>query len=124
MKKLEFGGKMKEIPIFIIDGSALVGMIEKQKKNKAGDLLKMLQEVKKKTGKPFFGVAPMISLLQAIHKVKPETPIGNLQEILEVIRIIPSDPTIDYKDDKKVIDHVVKLAEGLSKAGGENESRE
>jgi hypothetical protein len=107
--------KMSKNPVFIIDDSVMKEMIEGNNKQRAIDMLDNL--VKIKNHKRTIAFTPMSALLAAISISNPKSSIENLQKILNAVIIVPD--MTNFKDEKSVREHLIKLANRLS--GGKND---
>lgn len=105
----------EEIPIFILDDSVLVEMMECKKTSKTTELLAVIKKIKnvKDNNLPLKIVIPLASFLSAVWKVDPNVKIGKVQEIMGIVDIIIT-PEKDYKDKTKVMNDLVSFANKLS----------
>lgn len=112
---------LKKNPLFMVDDSVLTSMIEGKKddKSKATKLLFMLSEMKKKKV-PYKAITPIASLLRAIWKADSKVKIEHLQNVLEMIEVMPN--LVDYKDEKAVMNDIIKMANFFSGGSPKNDN--
>ena len=103
--------KSKAIPVFVIDDSVLVSIIEGDNSEKAKDVFEIITKMKHQETelRKIKVVTTINSLLRSIWKAKPDVPIKHLQDIIEVFDIAPSKKH-EYKDEKKVKTEIIMLA--------------
>jgi hypothetical protein len=100
--------------IFIIDSTVMKSMIEGKNDNKAVEVLQRLNELKKMKV-PCGAMTTLSSLLHAIWISDDNAKISNLKKMLETITIVAlGNDHLDYKDEKKVIENIIKLAAIIS----------
>ncbi len=102
----------KQIPLFIIDESVLVQMIEGDNTQKSIEVLRTISEMKKKV-LPFKACTTWVCFLRAIWKAEPKESISKIQEVMETIQIVTT-PEQNYKDEEKVRDDLIKFANFMS----------
>ncbi len=95
---------------FLIDESALRCIFEK--KEKGGELSKMLKQLKDSNSKEVSGVTPMSSFLRAIFLTDPNVKISEVQKALVYLHVVPS--LADFKSEEAVRKEVIKFAEVMS----------
>lgn len=111
--------------IFIIDSSVMKNMIEGNNDEKAVEILDKLNDLKKRKI-PCAAMTTLSSLLHAIYLSDDNAKISKLKKMLETITIVAlGNDHLDYKDEKKVIEHIIKLASIISprKKSDENGKR-
>ena len=74
----------KQIPLFIIDESVLVSMMEGDNTKRSIEVLRIISEMKKKK-LPFKAVTTFACFLRAIWRTDPKKSITKLQEVMETI---------------------------------------
>jgi len=110
--------KMKEIPAFIIDDSALRNMFEGKNKGKSNDLIKKLKTAKDE-GKTVIAVTTLAAFQRAIYLSDPKVKIGKIQKMLSFMKVYPS--FADFKDGDAVRKEIIQFAEMMSKKGRKTE---
>lgn len=109
---------MSEIPCMIIDCSVLKEIFSERKKSKA--LITKIKLLNKK-GINVIAFTTQSSFLRAIMLSKSDTKIKSLQEVLEIIEILPS--FSNFLDDKAVTDEILYLANTMGKLGRGKDGR-
>lgn len=116
------GGKMSEpIPLFVLDSSIMTKIIEGKETEEK--LIKMISKMKT-NNIPFEAVTTLNSFKRAIWKAESESNIKGIQELMDIVKIIPTRP-IDYRNEKEVMDDIIDFASSIAKvAGCKNETKD
>ena len=101
------------IPVFIFDNSIMSKMIEKT--STEDKLIKLISEMKV-NNIPFKAYTTLNSFKRAIWKADPETKLLGIQELLDIIEIIPTEP-IDHRNKKAVMKDIIDFAGEISHLG-------
>lgn len=100
-----------KMPLFIIDSSVLSKMIEGSNDGKAKEMMEMLSKMKV-AGMPFKALTTLSSLHNAIWKADGNCKLEGLHNVMNTIEILPD--KADYKNDKAVMNNIIKIANVLS----------
>ena len=101
-----------KFPLFLIDHTVLLQMLEGDNKNRAIEMLDRITNMKKRNV-PFKAITTLPCFLRAIWEAK-NLQVENLRKIIDPIQII-STGQVDYKSEKEVTEDIIKLAEKLTK---------
>ena len=111
---------------FLIDTSVLQHMFEGKNEGQAGEVLKIMKQMKDSGVKGMKVVTPMPCFLRAIFLANPECKINDIQKTLSFLQVIPS--VVDFKDEKATQEEMMKLAKLMAgepiKEGMSPEERE
>ncbi len=105
----------KQLPVFIIDSSALKDMFEGKNKEKSNEMLKRMKN-SNDTNKYIKVITTLSSFLRAIFLSDSGVTIGKIQKVLSFLEIYPS--LADFKNEEAVTEELIILAKTLS--GEEN----
>lgn len=103
--------KKFQIPVFIIDASALRSVFEGKECGK--ELIETLSKVKTE-GMPHLGFTTMSNFLSAVYTSdKKFFDLERVKKVLDTIQILPS--MANFKDEKKLMKETIALANLMSK---------
>lgn len=103
---------MVEALVIIVDASVLEKMFLKDDKD-SNKILKKISDLKAKNA-PFTCVTTLTGFMRAIWKLPPNLKVDNIQNILDIIKVVPSAPHYDFKNEKHARDDIINLAKKFS----------
>lgn len=103
---------MTERTLFLIDAHALIDVYEK--KSDGGKIGAIMEKARRDGVTDLrFGI-PLSSFLHALWKLDPNTPVKNVQDMMDSLDVLPL--TCDWKNEAAVRDEIIAVANAV--AGG------
>lgn len=102
---------MEPNKIFIIDGGALTNMYEGKE---SGDKMAATIQEARREGLKFTFITTTAAFQQSLWKADPNTPLSKIQDVLDHLQLVPSQPHVDFKNDELVRNDIVRLVNTIN----------